>query len=67
LSSDVALALGKETTFVEYLLMLSAKDPVKGPTGDFFAECQYSEHSAKSEPLSSVTLWALGTDSVAVT
>jgi hypothetical protein len=39
----------------------------EGPTASFFAECQYSGHSAKSESLPSVTLWALGTGSVAVT
>jgi hypothetical protein len=38
----------------------------KAPTGCFFVECQYSGHSTKSEPLSSVTV-ALGKVSVAVT
>jgi hypothetical protein len=35
----------------------------EGPTASFFAECKYSGHSAKSESLLSVTLWALGTGS----
>jgi hypothetical protein len=38
----------------------------KGRTGCFFAECQYSRHSTKREPLPSVTV-ALGKVSVAVT
>jgi hypothetical protein len=62
----VALALGKEATFVECHLIRSTKELVKGPTGSFFAECQYSGHSAKNEPLLSVALWALGKGFVAV-
>jgi hypothetical protein len=57
----VSRALGKDGAFVECHLICSAKELVKGPTESFFAECQYSGHSAKSEPLSSVTLWALDT------
>jgi hypothetical protein len=43
------------------------KGPGKGATGSFFAECQYCGHSLKIEPSPSVTAWALGTGSVAVT
>jgi hypothetical protein len=39
----------------------------KGAHEGFFAECQHSGHSVKIEPLPSVTQWALGTGSVAVT
>jgi hypothetical protein len=39
LSSDVALAFGKEGTFDECLLVHSAKELTKGPAGDPFAEC----------------------------
>jgi hypothetical protein len=60
-------ALGKGGDFAECHLIRSAKDMVKGPMGSFFAECRYNGHSPKSEPLPSVTLWALDTDSVAVT
>jgi hypothetical protein len=35
--------------------------------GKLFAECQYSGHSRKGKSLPSVTRWALGTGSVAVT
>jgi hypothetical protein len=42
------------------------KETDKGRTGCFFAECQYSRHSTKREPLLSVTV-ALGKVSVAVT
>jgi hypothetical protein len=55
-----------EGAFAECHLIRSAKDLVKGPTGSFLAECQYSGHSAKSEPLPSVTLWALDIGSVVV-
>jgi hypothetical protein len=55
-----------EGAFAECHLIRSAKDLVKGPTGSFLAECQYSGHSAKSEPLPSVTLWTLDIGSVAV-
>jgi hypothetical protein len=50
----VQWALGKEGAFVECHLIRLAKDLLKGPTGSFFAECQYSGHLAKSEPLPSV-------------
>jgi hypothetical protein len=63
----VRWALGKEGSFVECRLIRSTKDLVKGLTGSFFGECQYSGHSAKSEPLLNVTLWALDTYSLAVT
>jgi hypothetical protein len=36
----VALALGKEASFVECLLAHSAKELTKGSTGDTFAECR---------------------------
>jgi hypothetical protein len=39
LPSVVALALNKQATFAECLLMLSAKELIKGPAGDLFAEC----------------------------
>jgi hypothetical protein len=35
----MALTLGKEATFAECLLMLSAKELTNKPAGDFFAEC----------------------------
>jgi hypothetical protein len=38
LPSVVALTLGKEATFAECLLMHSAKELTKGPTGAPFAE-----------------------------
>jgi hypothetical protein len=38
LPSVVAVALGKEATFVECLLVHSAKVMTKGPAGDLFAE-----------------------------
>jgi hypothetical protein len=34
----VALALGKEATFAEWLLVHSAKELTKGPAGDLFVE-----------------------------
>jgi hypothetical protein len=37
--SDVALALGKEASFAECLLVQSIKKLTKGSTGDIFAEC----------------------------
>jgi hypothetical protein len=39
LPSVVALALGKETSFAECLLVHSAKELTKGPAGVPFAEC----------------------------
>jgi hypothetical protein len=59
-------ALSKEGAFAECHLIRSLKDLVKGPTRSFFVECQYNGHSAQSEPLPSVTLWALRKDSIAV-
>jgi hypothetical protein len=38
-SSDVALSLGKEASFVECLLVQSVKELTKRSTGDIFAEC----------------------------
>ena len=38
LSSVLVLALSKETTFVECLLVHSVKELTKGPAGDPFAE-----------------------------
>jgi hypothetical protein len=52
--------------FVACRLILLAKELSKGSTGSFFTERQCSRHSAKSEPLPSVTR-ALGTVSVVVT
>jgi hypothetical protein len=44
LPSVVALAFGKSCFFAECLLMYSAKELTKGPTGDPFAECQFGGH-----------------------
>jgi hypothetical protein len=49
----VRRALGIEGAFTECHLIRSIKELAKGPTGSFFAECQYSRHSAKSESLPS--------------
>jgi hypothetical protein len=62
----VRRALDKEGAFAECHLISLDKGPGKGPMGSFFVECQYSGHSAKSEPFLSVTLWALDTGSVIV-
>jgi hypothetical protein len=39
LPSVVALTFGKEASFVEYLLVHSAKKLTKEPAGDLVAEC----------------------------
>jgi hypothetical protein len=51
----VRWTLRKEGVFVECHLIRLTKDLLKGPTGSFFVECQYCRHSAKSEPLPSVS------------
>jgi hypothetical protein len=62
----VRRALDKEGAFAECHLILSVKELAKEPTECFFAECQYSKHSTKSESLPSVTM-ALGKISIAIT
>jgi hypothetical protein len=48
LPSVSSAGTSKDGVFVECHLINSTKDLVKGPTRGFFAECQYSGHSAKS-------------------
>jgi hypothetical protein len=60
LPSAIASALGKEATFVECLLVHSAKVLTKGPTGDLVAECWSGGYSAKRETLCRVSPNTLG-------
>jgi hypothetical protein len=53
-------------SFAEYHLICSTKNLVKGPTGASLLIVSTVD-LVKSEPLPSVTLWALGTGSVTIT
>jgi hypothetical protein len=54
------LALGKEATFVECLLVHLAKLLTKGSVGDFFDECKSDGHLVKMETLCRVSPNTLG-------